>query len=61
MTTLDYLKHRLGDKISQTINIENIHVINGKVTLVGKGECHETTEKAHTRAETVCFSTPFEP
>ena len=61
MTTIDYLKHRLGDKISQTINIENIHVINGKVvTDMGK-EKNEATQKAHTRAETVCVSPSSKP
>ena len=61
MTTLEYLSIRLGNKITQVINAENIHIINGKVVVDMGKEKNEATEKAHTRAETVRVSTPFKP
>lgn len=62
MTTLEYLSIRLGNKITQVISTDNIHIINGKVVVdMGKENESETTEKAHTRAETVRIITPFEP
>lgn len=61
MTTLEYLSIRLGNKITQVINAENIHIINGKVVVDMGKEKNEATQKAHTRAETVCVSPSSKP
>ena len=62
MTTLEYLSIRLGNKITQVINAENIHIINGKVVVdMGKENESEATEKAHTGAETVRVSPSSKP
>lgn len=48
MTTLEYLSIRLGNKITQVISTDNIHIINGKVVVdMGKekNECQDTTIK----------------
>lgn len=61
MTTLEYLSIRLGDKITQVINADNIHILNGKVVVDMGKEKNEATQKAHTGAETVRVSTPLKP
>ena len=57
MTTLEYLSIRLGNKITQVINADNIHIINGKVVVDMGKEKNEATQKAHKRAEAVRVST----
>lgn len=61
MTTQEYLSIRLGNKITQVINADNIHIINGKVVVDMGKEKNEATQKAHTRAEEVRVSTPLKP
>jgi hypothetical protein len=61
MTALEYLSIRLGNKITQVISTDNIHIINGKVVVDMGKEKNEATEKAYTRAETVCVSTSSKP
>lgn len=61
MTTLEYLSIRLGNKITQVINTDNIHIINGKVVVDMGKEKNEATQKAHTGAEEVRINAPLKP
>ena len=58
MTTLEYLSIRLGNKITQVINTENIHIINGKVvTDMGKEKENAMKQpKKLTREQKQCVS-----
>lgn len=48
MTTLEYLTIRLGNKITQVINADNIHIINGKVVVDMGKEKNEKSEAINT-------------